>query len=215
LKHCSIMEKSKVLFWNVDTQVDFIEPKGKLYAPDAEKIKPVLKEITEYARVNSIQVVNTCDYHHVNSAELSLNPDFINTFPEHCMADTQGAEYIPETRPENSFVIDWTANQDIISKLQEQNPRNIVLRKDAFDVFAGNPYTEQILQLIGPEKAFVYGVTTNVCVDQAVMGLSHKGIKVFVFRDAIKELPKIPLPFQKWQSCGVELINFREVNQYI
>lgn len=207
------MEQSKVLFWNVDTQVDFIEPDGKLYAPGAENIKPVLKQITEYAKSHGIRVINTCDYHDSNSPELSFNPDYINTFPEHCMAGTEGAKYIAETTPEEPFVVDWKAGYSIISKLRSENPRNIVIRKDAFDVFAGNPYTDQILQLIAPEKVFVYGVTTNVCVDQAVMGLSNRNIKVYVFQDAIKELPKIPLPFEKWQNCGVGIINFSQADE--
>lgn len=209
------MEKSKVLFWNVDTQVDFIEPYGKLYAPGAEKIKPLFKEIREYAKQNKIRVVNTCDFHNADSPELSLNPDYITSFPEHCMAGTPGTEFIDETKPEDPFIVDWSANQSIMALLEKEGPRNIVIRKDVFDVFAGNPYTDQILQMISPEKVFVYGVTTNVCVDQAVMGLSDRSYNVYVFQDAIKELPKIPLPFDKWRSCSVEMINFSEVNHYL
>lgn len=209
------MEQSKVLFWNVDTQIDFIEPSGKLYAPGAEKIRPMLKEITEFAKRHGIRVINTCDHHNTNSPELSSNPDYITSFPEHCMAGSPGAEYIAETKPENPFIIDWSADKNIMAQLEKENPRNIVIRKDVFDVFAGNPYTDQILQLIAPETIFAYGVTTNVCVDQAVMGLSERSYKVFVFQDAIKELPKIPLPFDKWRSCSVEMINFSEVNQYL
>ncbi len=209
------MGKSNVLFWNVDTQVDFIEPTGKLYAPGAENIRPILKEIKEYAKRKGIRVINTCDFHNADSPELSLNPDYITSFPEHCMAGTPGAEYISETKPENPFVIDWSADKSIMTLLEKENPRNIVIRKDVFDVFAGNPYTDQILQMIAPEKVFVYGVTTNVCVDQVVMGLSERSYKVYVFQDAIKELPKIPLPFDKWRSCSVEMINFQKVNQYI
>jgi nicotinamidase/pyrazinamidase len=204
------MEQSKILFWNVDTQADFIELTGKLYAPGAEKIKPILKEITEYAKLNGIRVISTCDYHNINSPELSSNPNYITSVPEHCMAGTPGAEYITETKPENPFIIDWSAEKSVIAQLERENPRNIVIRKDVFDVFAGNPYTDRILQLIAPEKVFAYGVTTNVCVDQAVMGLIDRSYKVYVFQDAIKELPKIPLPFDKWRSCGVEMINFRE-----
>jgi nicotinamidase/pyrazinamidase len=178
-------------------------------------IKPVLKKITEYAKEHNIKVVNTCDYHNPDSPELSQNPDFISTFPEHCMAGTSGAEYIPETQPENPFVVDWTADQRRIEELKQQNSRNIVIRKDAFDVFSGNPYTNDILKLIQPEDVFVYGVTTNVCVDQAVMGLANRGIKVYVLQDAIKELPKIPLPFEKWRSCGAIMITYEDLDQYI
>jgi len=209
------MERSKVLFWNVDTQVDFIEPHGKLYAPGAEKIKALLKEIREYAKQHKIRVINTCDFHNADSPELSSNPDYITSFPEHCMAGTPGAEFIDETKPEDPFIIDWSADKSIMIQIEKESPRNIVIRKDVFDVFAGNPYTDQILQILNHEKGSVYGVTTNVCVDQAVRGLSDRSYKVYVFQDAIKELPKIPLPFEKWLSCSVEMINFSEVNHYL
>lgn len=205
-----------ILFWNVDTQIDFIEPTGKLYAKGAENIKPVLKKITEYAALNRIRVINTCDFHLINSQELSQNPDFITTFPEHCMAGTSGAEFISETRPEFPAIVDWMTHLAILPQLANANQyRNIVIRKDAFDVFEGNPYTAKIVDLLKPEKIFVYGVTTNVCVDKAVCGLVQLGYKVFVFEDAIKELPNIPLPFSHWKEIGVSLIDFEQVENYL
>ena len=210
------MDKSKILFWNVDTQVDFMEPEGKLYVPGAEEIRPVLRKITDFARLEKIRVVNTCDYHYINSEELSKNPDFVSTFPEHCMAGSSGAEFIPETLPEFPIVIDWDAALGIFPELDNpEKYRNIVIRKDEFDVFAGNPYTGQILNILNPEIVFVYGVTTNVCVDKAVTGLVDKNVKVYVFEDAIKELPNIPLPFARWRDSGVELISFNNVRKFI
>ncbi len=35
---------AKVAFIDVDTQVDFVEPSGKLYARGAEAIKPIEKQ---------------------------------------------------------------------------------------------------------------------------------------------------------------------------
>jgi nicotinamidase/pyrazinamidase len=210
------MDKSKILFWNVDTQVDFIEPEGKLYVKGAEEIKPVLRNITDFARLEGIRVVNTCDWHFINSAELSKNPDYETSFPEHCMAGTSGAEFITETLPEYPIVIDWDQNLGIFAELDDpQKFRNIVIRKDAFDVFAGNPHIEKILQILSPDSVFVYGVTTNVCVDKAVTGLADRGIKVYVIENAIKELPKIPLPFCKWRNMGIELISFADVRKYL
>ena len=210
------MSTSKTLFWNVDTQEDFIDQAGKLYVKGAEEIRPVLKQITDFAKAEGIRVVNTCDYHHINSNELSFTPDFETSFPQHCLAGSSGAEFISETLPESPLLIDWDFELAIYAEFD--NPerfRNIVIRKDAFDVFAGNPYTEQIVQILHPDKVFVYGVTTNVCVDKAVMGLSERGIKVYVFEDAIKELPNLPLPFETWKVKGVELIAFTDIRKYL
>lgn len=205
-----------ILFWNVDTQIDFIEPTGKLYVKGAEKLKPILKKITHFATEKEIRVINTCDFHLINSHELSIHPDFKTTFPEHCMAGTSGAEFIAETRPAFPAIVDWMTQLAILPQLANAGQyRNIVIRKDAFDVFEGNPYTEKILNLLCPDKVFVYGVSTNVCVDKAVCGLVRHGYQVYVFEDAIKELPKIPLPFKKWKELGVKLIEFGKIKKYL
>lgn len=210
------MAKAGVIFWNVDTQVDFVEPSGKLSVPGAALLKPVLKELTLLAERNNITVVNTADYHFAGSAELSGTPDFIRTFPPHCMAGTSGAGYIDETIPENALVFEWDRDYDLNEFSQEANfHRNIVIRKDAFDVFAGNPNSEKILKLLDPESVIVYGVTTNVCVNDAVIGLAKRGLNVFVVEDAIKELPNIPLPFNQWSEWGVKLIQSAGVEKLI
>jgi nicotinamidase/pyrazinamidase len=207
---------NRILFWNVDTQIDFIDPAGKLYVKGAEKLKPVLNKITVFASEYKIRVINTCDFHYINSNEFSPNPNFTTTFPEHCMAGTKGAEFIAETRPVLPAIVDWMTHIAILPHLADANQfRNIVIRKDAFDVFEGNPYTIKILDLLRPEKVFVYGVTTNVCVDKAVCGLVKLGFPVFVFEDAIKELPGLPLPFKKWKDVGVKMINFGKIKKYL
>ena len=40
---------ARVLFWDVDTQYDFMRADGKLYVPDAERLIPNLKRLTDYA----------------------------------------------------------------------------------------------------------------------------------------------------------------------
>jgi nicotinamidase/pyrazinamidase len=132
------------------------------------------------------------------------------------MAGTSGAEFVAETRPEFPAIVDWMAQLAILPQLANAKQyRNIVIRKDAFDVFEGNPYTDKILDLIHPDKVFVYGVSTNVCVDKAVCGLVQRGYKVFVFEDAIRELPKIPLPYKRWKELGVKMIDFGKVKKYL
>jgi nicotinamidase/pyrazinamidase len=205
------MDFSDWLFWNVDTQKDFVEPDGKLYVAGAETLKPNWKILTRFAKKNSIRVVNTSDYHFYNSAEIDANPDFIKTFPEHCINDTEGAEFIKETKPEEPVIFDWNKEYLVIPEiLDKEKYRNFVIRKDAFDVFSGNQWTKKILKMLNPGTVVVYGVTTNVCVDYAVKGLLGKVKNVIVIEDAIKELPNIPLPFENWIKKGVSLISLEE-----
>jgi len=206
------MNVKDVLFWNVDTQKDFMNPDGKLYASGAEEIKDNLKIITRLARKKRIRVVNTADYHFINSPELDKNPDFKKTFPEHCMAGSEGAEYIKETKPVNPIIFDWDKEYMISEGMPDiKGYKDFVIRKDAFDAFSGNPYTEAILKILNPEIVFVYGVYTNVCVDYAVEGLAKRVKNVTVIRDAIKELPGIEPPFDKWEKLNVKMMNTAEL----
>ncbi len=203
------MNYKDIIFWNVDTQFDFVDTKGKLYVSGAELLKPIWQEITKLAADKNIKVVNTADFHYSNSAELSDNPDFVSTFPQHCMANTPGADYVAETQPDNPAVFEW--DKQYLTLDEVNTKRNIVLRKDAFDVFVGNPHTESIVEILAPKTVVVYGVTTNVCVKAAVDGLATRVDKVYVIEDAIKELPNIPLPFDNWKKLGVEMIKFKEL----
>lgn len=208
------MDLTNWLFWNVDTQIDFVYPRGKLYVQGAEELRSQWKELTEQAKEKSIRVVNTADYHYPNSAELDSSPDFVNTFPEHCMAGTRGADFIRETDPEDSIIFDWDKEYLITPDLfNRKEQRNFIIRKDAFDVFDGNSMTNTILKQLNPDTVVVYGVTTNVCVDAAVKGLVKKVKKVYVIKDAIKELPNIPLPFDAWEKKGVELITLAKLKK--
>lgn len=210
------MKYCNTIFWNVDTQFDFMDPTGKLYVPQAENIKPLLASITKFAQNHSIKVINTADHHHPNSGELSNKPDFITTFPPHCMANSKGAEYIMETmppKPRGEVLWDTLYTLEQLEEIAQNS--NIIIRKDAFDVFLGNPNTDPLLQILKPRKIVVYGVTTNVCVHHAVMGLAQRGIQVLVIEDAIKELPKLPLPYKEWERAGVKLILSKNIKEHI
>ncbi|MFA5533008.1 MAG: isochorismatase family cysteine hydrolase [Mariniphaga sp.] len=210
------MDFTDWLFWNVDTQIDFVYPRGKLYVPGADKIRPRWKELTRLAKEKSIRVVNTADFHYQNSAELDATPDFVNTFPEHCMANTRGADFIRETDPEEPEIFDWDKEYLITAQLfNREEVRNFIIRKDAFDVFKGNHLTASILKHLNPKVVVVYGVTTNICVDAAVRGLTKRVKKVYVVEDAIKELPGVPLPFEGWNKKKVELIRLARLKKLL
>jgi len=209
------MFKKELLFWNVDTQFDFMNKEGKLYVPGSEEILPLLKRITDFAKEVDIQVVNSADHHFSDAKELSDTPDFISTFPPHCMANTIGADYVVEVQPENPSILEWSKLYSNMEIELMARSRNLIVYKDVFDVFEGNPNTLSLVNILAPKKVFVYGVTTNVCVDCAVCGLAKQGIQVFVIDDAIKELPNIPLPYEKWDSLGVNRIKFAEIEKYI
>jgi nicotinamidase/pyrazinamidase len=207
----------KTIYWNVDTQYDFMRNNasfhGALPVPGAKDIESNLEKLTKHAESKDITVVNTADWHTPKSEEISDTPDFATTFPPHCIQGTLGAEYIPETRPKDSLTIDWQDDY-FMAPLDHMLPRNIIIYKDRFDAFhpKGSPHTENVLRIFNPDKAYVYGVATNVCVDYAVKGLLLRGIEVYVVKDAIKELPGDVQPiYARWKELGAKFTTTDEV----
>ena len=84
------MVSRSVIFWDVDTQADFMLPGGKLYVPGAEKLIPNLKRLTDAARQGRVFILGDRDAHTEN------DPEF-ERFPAHCVQGTPGANIIPET----------------------------------------------------------------------------------------------------------------------
>ena len=203
------------IYWNVDTQHDFMtnrdDFKGGLYVQGAENIERVLQKITNRARLLGIQVVNQGDWHFENSKELSDTPDFITTFPRHCIANTYGARFVPVTKPQHPFISYWKDPGVDVDKLQE-HCGDVVIYKDDMDVFKGSPHTETILKVLNPSIITAYGVASGECVDCALMGLVKRRYQVRVVKNAIKELPGTDLNalYSKWEKAGIKLVTFYE-----
>lgn len=209
------------IFWNVDTQYDFMRPDGNLPVDGgngAEDIEEALAEVTQAARANDIRVVNTADYHNQDSAEFSEDPDFQETFPPHCLADSEGAEYVPATQPENPLEIDWRDDADWAEVVSHEG--DFVLYKDAFDVFAGepeSPHAEELVETLDPDRAVVYGVATDVCVDYAVGGLRDQGVEVYVVEDAVKGIdPEASgKAIDRWAEKGARIGSAEGLSDYL
>lgn len=210
----------KTIFWNVDTQYDFMRDdksfKGALAVPGARGIEKNLERLTKFARKNKYQIVNTGDWHTHDSKEFSENPDFINTFPPHCLQNTKGSEFVPATNPKDPYVVGWNDKGENLSSCKAKNAKELILYKDVFDIFdisKGNKYSEKILKILDPDRVIVYGVATNYCVNYAVKGLVQAGKQVYVVEDAIKEIPTGDLEklFDNWKWHGIKLTKTGEV----
>lgn len=179
------MVSRSVIFWDVDTQADFIRPDGKLYVPGAEKLIPNLNLLTEAARQDRVFIVGDMCVHAPD------DPEF-KQFPPHCVIGTPGAEMIPETRADRLLIIpnrDGAPIPDDLSVYQQ-----VILEKQTLDVF-DNPGAQTVLDRIArftdrDAEFFLYGVVTEYCVKLAARGLLQRGRKVALIRDAIETLKK-------------------------
>jgi nicotinamidase/pyrazinamidase len=202
------------LFWDVDTQYDFMKSDGKLYVPEAESIIPVLEEVTRFAREHQIPIWGSVDYHQPDDPEISDQPDFYNTFPPHCLQGTPGWEKIEATRPQDPL---WIDSQPIpAERLKEMitaHPNEVFFRKQRFDVFT-NPNVIPALEVIQPAEIYVYGVALDVCDYFAIEGFLKLGkYQVFLIEDATKPIhpEKAEELLRDWEKRGVTILQSGEL----
>jgi len=173
------MLKSKVVFWEVDVQEDFMLPGGKLYVPGGEKIIPNITRLVDVAREGRVLLISSACHH------LPDDPEF-EIFPLHCVRGTPGERIIPQGLAEKVHFIP----NDGTAKLPDSifNNQQLVLEKQTLDVFA-NPHTEVIVSRLGKDTEYlVFGVVVEHCVYLAAKGLLDRGHKVSIVKDAIETL---------------------------
>jgi nicotinamidase/pyrazinamidase len=200
--------KEDTIFWDVDTQFDFMQPKGKLYVPGAEMIIPNVSDVRRFALEGGYSIVADIDWHSHDNAEISDEPDFKETFPPHCMAGEPGGERVGFLGDVPIEYIDIDEMDDeAIQTLIRTEQYHIVIRKNSLDVF-DNPNTDKLVKLIEPKKVIVFGVALDFCVYYVVRGLSkYSNIRLCVLKDAVKGLDARPEQeiFDEFEQMDVEI----------
>jgi len=218
--------KRQTIFWDVDTQFDFMQPQGRLYVPGAETIIDKVSEVRKFALENGCSMIADIDWHSLDNEEISQSPDFKQTFPPHCMAGEPGSErvgYLGNV-PIKYVEIDKMSD-DSLKKLVDKDQFHIVIKKEGIDAF-DNPNTDRLLKLIKPKAVTVFGVALDFCVYYVLHGLAkytcpeqgrRKGIKLILLRDVVKGLNSRPEGeiLSELRQMGVEIINFTDFKRQL
>jgi nicotinamidase/pyrazinamidase len=196
---------TKAILWDVDTQVDFMLPDGKLYVPQAEETIPAMKRLVAAAREAGVVHVASADDHELTDPEISDEPDFRNTYPPHCLRGTRGAQKIPETEQEDPLPLALLPFPPGLIPGLIGGRREILLLKKNFNVFT-NPNTEPLLDALDPAEIIVFGVATDVCDDAAIRGFLLRGRRVRFVEDAARGLDeeRVQQCTTAWRERGVE-----------
>jgi nicotinamidase/pyrazinamidase len=204
-----------VIFWDVDTQHDFLREGGKLYVPDAEHIIPNLKRLTDFAHERGFRIIASADDHVPGHRELSDSPDWRRTFPPHCMRGTEGQRKIPETALRDPLVVEPDpAEPDAVGRRVRSHRGDILFHKHWFDVFT-NPNVETVLDILAPDDIVLYGVALDVCNRHAIEGLLQRRprTRLFAVTDAMKPIDPSAAEhlLEEWAGRGVRLVTTEEV----
>jgi nicotinamidase-related amidase len=204
-----------IVFWDVDTQYDFMHADGKLYVGGSEEIIPALKRLTQHAHRHGIRIIASADDHVPGHRELSATPDWKESFPEHCMRGTPGQRKVAETHLRNPLVIEpEPEDAGALAARIKNHDGDILFHKHWFDVFT-NPNVLPVLDALAPTGIVLYGVALDVCDKYAIEGLlRHRpGIPLTLVTDAVRAIDadSAPALLADWQRRGVRLATSAEV----
>jgi nicotinamidase-related amidase len=143
----------------VDMQVDFVNPKGKLWVPEARKTIPPILHLISKSRKARCPIIFTQDWHRADDPEFSL-------WPLHAVAETPGARVFPRLKP---LATDY------------------FIRKKTYDAFFGTEL-DLILRQKGIANLVITGTAANICVLHTAGSASLRGYKVVIPEDAISSL---------------------------
>jgi len=164
----------RTVFFDVDTQLDFLYPAGALYVPGAERIVENVAALNRHATAHGIPVVSTMDAHAED------DPEF-RAWPPHCVVETAGQQKPAATLLEKRTIV-YVQPQSHCHEAQQY-----LVEKQAFDCFT-NHNLVPLLDRLGAERCVVYGVVTEICVMHAAMGLLKTDRRVEVVTDAVQSL---------------------------
>ncbi len=165
----------KTVYFDIDTQIDFMLPAGALYAPRAESIVDAVARLNRHAAAAGAPLVSTMDAH------LENDPEF-RRWPPHCVAGTVGQQKAGATLLDRRLVIPLVDAAERIDGVPQ-----LLLEKRSTDCFT-NPNIDGLLLAFNADRYVVYGVVTEVCVKFAVEGLLARGHRVELVTDAVREL---------------------------
>jgi nicotinamidase/pyrazinamidase len=165
---------------------------GELTVPAGHEIIPNLNKLTEVFTDHDMPVVTTQDAHLEGTAHISETPNFVTTWPSHCIKDTPGSEIHPDLQAAGGIATHFIKG-DLVAATPEDD-----------DSYTGalahrvNPDTGQkellpnFLRSHNITKVYLGGVALGngednpLCVDSTAIDLREQGFQVTVITDAVE-----------------------------
>jgi nicotinamidase/pyrazinamidase len=160
----------------VDVQNDFC-PGGSLAVNDGDAVAARITTWLASAEDNYDLIVATMDWHPTSSEEpsfehFSATPDFVETWPPHCVQDTPGADLHPNlVLPANAVVVRKGQHSAAYSGFEGHDDEHRPL--------------EAIVRAAGIDAVDVVGLATDYCVKATALDAVGCGLSVRVLTSMI------------------------------
>jgi nicotinamidase/pyrazinamidase len=195
-----------MIFFDIDTQHDFLDRDGALSVPDAKAILPNIECLLRAASEHRITTISSRCAHGKNDPEFEV-------FPPHCIEGTRGAERVFADLPALARrEIPVGAPPEASATLAPAT--HYLVKKQVYDLFS-NPWLEHLRQAgaFRGELCVVFGVATDYCVRAAALGLAATGARVLLVEDAVRGVaPETTAQtIAEMRAAGVEFTTTHEV----
>jgi nicotinamidase/pyrazinamidase len=180
----------------VDVQKDFCEG-GSLAVAGGAALAPAINDYLA-GQSGYQHVVATQDFHVDPGDHFSAHPDYVTSWPPHCIAGTSGADFYPD--------LDTT-------------PIEAVFRKGAhgaaYSGFEGiDENGTQLLKWLqqrGVDEVDVVGIATDHCVRRTAEDAAHAGLATRVLLDltaavAVDSADSVRSALAEMRTAGIELV---------
>lgn len=176
----------------VDVQNDFCEGGSMAVAGGAA----LAADISTYVADNSRQwghVVATRDYHIDPGRHFSLEPDFVDSWPPHCVVGTDGARFHPDLNVQPEAIFDKGAYSAAYS---------------GFEGSAGETSLAAWLRDRDVDAVDVVGIATDHCVRATAVDAAAEGFDTSVLLDFTAGVaqPTVDKAMEQMRGSGVRLV---------
>jgi nicotinamidase/pyrazinamidase len=154
----------------VDVQADFVQG-GSLPVPGGLEVAAMIARHIRHFKFEYQFVVASRDYHEDPADHFSDHPDFVNTWPPHCVIGTAGAAFVPSI-------------QNLVRDKYIQTTVSKGRHKAAYSAFEGLDNRGHVLLDILKENRIdhidVCGIATDYCVRASSLDARKNAFQVRV-----------------------------------
>jgi nicotinamidase/pyrazinamidase len=204
----------------VDVQNDFCEG-GSLAVKGGADVAAAISEYVDSHHTQFDHIVATQDWHIAPGEHFSEQPDFVDTWPPHCVAGTRGAELHPDLDTEyieayfqkGQYTAAYSGFEGVLAPEDavptgERKPGGASVVEDA-EAFAADEDAvglDDWLQSHDVEDVVIVGLATDYCVMATSLDAVQAGYSVTVIRDLTAGIaPDLDDAYAELELGGVDL----------
>lgn len=164
----------------VDVQNDFADPAGSLFVSGAPRVFETINQAIVSAAEAGALVVRTQDWHPTHTPHFAKDGGI---WPDHCVAETWGAEFHPDLVAEGPVVQKGTGGEDGYSGFTVRDPES------------GESSPTELHGLLssrGVTRVVVVGLATDYCVMETAIDAVNLGYDTELLADGIAAVDLAP-----------------------